>query len=423
MLAPAVRLEVVTGPHAGVSCEFKEHGTLVVGRGKEAQWQLVRDPFFSRLHFRIEANPPACRLLDLESRNGTFLNGQRVKDAALQDKDIVSGGETKILVSVVGAAPSPAETVDYSPIQSGAKAPETSTPIGREPSSFAQGLLGAPFPPPKVGPFQILRLIGQGGMGVVYLARHTATKEEAAVKFVLPGVAVNELAIQHFLREVSILSQLQNRRIVEYRELGVEMGRLYLVTEYLPTIDFFQVAAQWPAAERMRQACGVMCRVLEGIDYAHQKGFVHRDIKPSNVLIFRRDNRLSAKIADFGLAKNYQDAGFSLLSRLEEVKGTFAYMPPEQLVDCKHAKPANDIYSCGATLYMLLTGKTPHELPEESNALARVLNTRPVPLLQRNTQLPAELGVVVERSLARDPADRFKSAAQMRQALLRFATV
>jgi serine/threonine protein kinase len=157
------------------------------------------------------------------------------------------------------------------------------------------------------------------------------------------------------------------------------------------------------------------------LDYAHSQGYVHRDVKPTNLLAFRgKEGKLHIKLADFGLAKSFENAGLSGMTGSRETRGTIVYMPPEQLLDSRSAGPASDIYSTGATLYRLLTGSAPYDAVHLSDALSAILNSDPVPIRKRNSRISPELAALVERSLARDPADRFATAAEMGDALRSF---
>jgi serine/threonine protein kinase len=143
---------------------------------------------------------------------------------------------------------------------------------------------------------------------------------------------------------------------------------------------------------------------------------VHRDIKPENVLLCRKGRKLNAKLADFGLAKNYAYAGLSEISRLGDIRGTIAYLAPELVIDCRQARPAGDIYAVGATLYRYLTNEFPFDFGDR-NKLAVVLEDDPVPISQRAPQVPAAVAEIVHRALAKDPAARFASAQTMLAAL------
>jgi len=400
-----ITLSIVTGPHRGGTVRFESHETLVVGRARDVQWRLALDPHFSRYHFRIEAHPPRCRLTDLDSTNGTFVNGQRVRETDLHHDDEIQCGETKIRVAVVHPAGSDDATSAW-------------------PSESDSRTLDFPAPPqvPEVlADFRILREIGHGAMGIVYQAVHQPSGRPAAVKVIRPANPATYDAQQLFLREASILSQLRHRHIVQYLSLGLHERQMYLAMEYVPAMNLRQLLAGQKRPAQFRMAVGIVCKVLEALEYAHQRNIVHRDVKLSNILVYRSKRGLGAKLGDFGLAKNYLNAGFSCISREDQVRGTLAYMAPEQLINCRYAKPAADLYAAGACLYCLLSDRMPYDLEDGASAVARILNTPPVPLRQRAADVPAELAAAVDRSLERDPGSRFASAGEMRKTILRFS--
>lgn len=402
----SITLAIRSGPHVGESFTFDGYNTVVVGRGEDASWKLTRDPYFSRYHFRVECNPPACKLVDLESRNGTLVNGQRVAEADLKHGDRIECGETVFeVVVVLPPPPTAAETLDLPP-HLGEVQPTVNL-------SSSPG-------PERIADFDIKRELGRGSMGVVYLAVHRTTRQYVAVKLIEPQVAAKPAAVQLFLREAHILSQLHHPRIVEYVSLGLHDGRMFVAMEYVPTLDVRLLLRSQSRPRQIRLACGLACYMLEGLQHAHEHDIVHRDVKPSNVLVFKHQGKVNLKLADFGLAKNYLNAGFSSVSCENQVRGTLAYMAPEQLLNCRFAKPACDIYGAGACLYELLCGKLPIEIEEGSNFLARLLNSSPTALPERSPDVPQELADLVHRALAREPGDRFSSAEHMRKSLLKF---
>ncbi len=188
-------LEVLEGPHRDARFLFTRHQTFLVGRVKTAHLSLPDDRYFSRHHFLLEFNPPRCLLRDLGSRNGTLVNGAKVQEAFLKDGDIIGGGRTRIRFSV-SLPTAPALEIDSGP-------------------AFLADQ------PPVVPGHELLRPLGRGGMGMVHLARKSASGELVAVKLILPDAAASAQAVQFFLREVSILSQLAHPRIVRFREVGI----------------------------------------------------------------------------------------------------------------------------------------------------------------------------------------------------------
>ena len=157
------------------------------------------------------------------------------------------------------------------------------------------------------------------------------------------------------------------------------------------------------------------------LDYAHAKGFVHRDIKPPNLLLEREEGRETVKLADFGLARAYQTSTLSGVTMKGDIAGTIAFMAPEQVNHLRESKPPVDLYAAGATLYWLLTGRYVYDLPRGlSNQILMVLQEAPVPIRSRRPDIPASLAAVIDRSLAREPEQRFADAKDMRRALLPF---
>ncbi len=402
-----VHLEVVEGPHVGARLTVDQFDTILAGRSSKAQLRLDRDSYFSRFHFRLEVNPPAVRLLDLGSANGTFVGGERVSDMLLNDGDEITGGQTRIRVSISGGA---------------AAAPETAETLMRLSHGGSESQLTREMSPEltRVGEYQIRSELGRGAMGVVYRATQLSSKREVALKLITPAGVVSETAMNLFVREACILCQLRHPRIVESIEFGMHARQFYLVMELLETVDFLDVLKTQSRHSQIRLACGIAVRVLEALQFAHEKGVVHRDVKPANILTHRVGKKVSAKLGDFGLAKNYANAGFSGLSRDEDVKGTLAYIAPEQIVNCRYAKPPCDIYSTGAVLYYYLTGKTPHEMSSSQSAVATILNEDPVPTLQRAPDLPPSLAEAVDKALARQPHQRHTTAREFRRTLSPF---
>lgn len=422
---PRVSLRVIAGPHEGQEFRFEEHHTLLVGRSVHAQLRLKEDVHFSRHHFRLEANPPSCFVMDLGSRNGTFVNGQRITERYLKDGDIVSGGRTKILVSVrdphqqVQELPPPAE-IPVPRIRAERLAGQRagrSAPAPRERSRQ----LGEADSAVQIKGYQVYEQIGAGDLGTVYRAIRQATGEECALKVISPAARTDEKAIQTFLREASILNQLQHQHIVRLVEMGASGTELFLSTEFLPTLSWERLSASWPVAQRIRIACGIMSQILSALEHAHTRSMVHRDVKPGNILITRVDGKLFAKLADFGLAKHYTTAGMSQMTREGDVIGSLPFMSPEQFINSREARPACDLYSAGATLYWMISGRQPIALENHPCKFLAILEDPAVPLQDHCPEVPQELARLIHRSLEKSPELRFTSAGEMRQQIRKFA--
>jgi serine/threonine-protein kinase len=275
-------------------------------------------------------------------------------------------------------------------------------------------VLGQPQPIPG---YQIVRELGQGGMGVVYLALREGCGTVTALKTIKPAADAGQAAVERFLREASILRELDHPYIVAFRDQGQARGLLYFAMDFVPGADAAQLLEKgpWPIARAVR----LVCQVLEALEYAHGKGIVHRDIKPANVLVTKVEGREEARLLDFGLARVYQASKLSGLTLAGQVAGTAAFMAPEQIVSFRECKPAADQYAVAATLYNLLTGEHVHDFPAAyQERLLLILNEKAVPIRSRRPDVPEALARVIHRALAKEPGERFADVRAMRQALL-----
>lgn len=421
---------MTAGPHRGERFEFDCHETLLVGRSTQARVRLEGDPHFSRHHFRLEFNPPLVYLIDLDRRNGIFINGERVRERTLVHGYVISGGKTTLKVAIDCGA----RTLDVSlvPHQTTVPprpiAPHTparsievcdSAPLVRPaPSPIAPSRRAAVVQPPVLPGYTLNECLGPIGLGISYRALRLATQEDCIVKVLETTPQTSKRNTQAFLREAHVLGQLQHRHrhLVRLLDLGSADGVPYLATEAFDAVPCDEVVGEATPEGRVRLAC----QILDGLQYAHTRSLVHRDIPPANILIVRDDRKYVAKLADFGLAKNDTDAGFRQLTRTGDVVGTLAYMSPEQFMDSRHVRPACDIYSLGATLYRLLTGRDLFQFDNGKCRFLAILEDEPIPIQTSFPQVPESLARIVHRALAKDPTDRFISAAETRHHLLPF---
>lgn len=402
-------LVVIEGPQQGRRFPLAGHDTFLVGRSNKAHCQLSsKDQHFSRIHFMIEFNPPRCRLIDMKSRNGTLVNGQRVQNADLKDGDRIKAGHTVFQVDWPWSREGLLTTDDDSP--RGTPGQEIQHPVSE----------GIPEAFPVVPGYDIIRLLGRGGMGTVYEAQRLSDRTRVAVKAVSPAFAGAPAQVERFLREARILCQLRHKHIVSFLEMGEAAGVLFFAMEFVEGTDAADILdKQGPFS--VRTAVRILCQVLSALAHAHEVGYVHRDIKPGNILVAREGDRYSVKVADFGLARIYQSSQLSGLTMQGEIGGTFAFMAPEQATNFREVQPAADQYAAGATLYNLLTDRFLYDFRETGLAmLTQLLTEEPIPIQMRNFDLPNGLAEAVHRATAREPADRFPDVKAFRQALLPF---
>lgn len=426
-----VTLRVLAGPYHGQEFVFDQHDTFLIGRSENAHLYLPEDRFFSRHHCLLEIAPPRCFLRDLGSTNGTYVNGHRVQESFLKSGDRIQGGQTVLEVDV---------QVEQRPSES--EAPTLTKPFeikiecancGRresvegsatnEPMTFIceecrEELKRQPQPVPG---YQMIKLLGRGGMGCVMLARSEKTGGAVAIKTLLPEVAVADQAVRRFVREIEVAAALDHPNIVRYIESGTQNGAVYLVTEFVEGSDAARLADSQGGRLPYKQAIDVIMQALDALAYAHGKGYIHRDIKESNILLSGSAPNYTAKLTDFGLAKSFTQSGMSGITMAGDMAGTFAYMPPEQIKDFRNVKPTSDIYAIGMTAYSLLAGDTALDVGPTGDMAATVraiFEGQIVPLRQRAPEVPERAAEVIERALAKDPAHRWQSAAAMRTALM-----
>jgi len=430
-----VTLKVLEGPYAGRDFTFDQHDTFLIGRGDDAHLYLPEDKFFSRHHCLIEIAPPRVFLRDLGSTNGTFVNNQRVTEAFLSSGDRIQGGATVLQVEVQTEQP---VTIDNS------ETPTLSRPTlvqvecsncGRREQTEAapdekltficeecrEELRRRPQPVPG---YEMIRVLGRGGMGCVMLARDEKSGSSVAIKTLLPEVAVADQSLKRFMREIEVAAALDHPNIVRFIESGTHNGAVYLVSEYVEGSDAARLADSQGGRLPYQQAIDIISQSLDALAYAHTRSYIHRDIKESNILITGGASNLTAKLTDFGLAKSFTQSGMSGITMAGDMAGTFAYMPPEQIRDFRNVRPTSDIYAIGMTAYSLLAGDIALNLGpghDMAGTVRAIFEGRIIPLRERAPDVPERVAEVIERALVKEPENRWQSAAAMRTALMHVA--
>jgi serine/threonine-protein kinase len=410
-LSASVAFHVIAGPHKGQKFEFSKYGTLLAGRISYAQLRLNQDLHFSRHHFRIEINLPNCLLIDLNSRSGTYVNQERIKDRCLKDGDIISGGRTRIVVRIIAPKEKSSDVHEYR------AAARIASPLNRQefdpPQVSGNHSLISEVDVPVIPGYRLFEQIGTGDLGVVFRAQRQSDGEECALKVLSRNEQADEVTLDAFLRQVAVLNRVQHPHIVRSLDMGSVGNYVYFATEYVKTLDWSHLVDRLSDEKRVRAACVLMTQILAALNFAHTRSIVHRDIKPGNILIARRVKSLSAKLADFGLAKEYTMAGMSQMTRDGDVLGSLPFMSPDQFLNSREARPTCDIYSAGATLYWMLTGHEPISMDNQVSKFLAILETPPTPIREYNSVVPESLAMIVHRALEKSPQRRFATAAEM----------
>jgi len=257
------------------------------------------------------------------------------------------------------------------------------------------------------GDYELFEEIGRGGMGVVHRARQISLNRTVAVKLLPFSATTNPDYVKRFRVEASAAASLQHPNIVAIHEVGVHQGQHYFAMDFVAGRNLAEIARDGPLPP-MRAAMYVKT-IAEAIQYAHERGILHRDLKPSNVLIDQNDQ---PKVMDFGLAKRLE--GDASLTLSGQVLGSPSYLPPEQC-DAKRGKVGrySDVYSLGATLYHLITGRAPFVAPTVGETLQQVQEAEPVSPTVLNPHLPRELKTICLKCLDKEPARRYQTAQEL----------
>ena len=256
---------------------------------------------------------------------------------------------------------------------------------------------------PRLGEYELLAPLGQGGMGTVYKARHVESGAVVALKTLTPYRLPDEKAVKRFRREMEAANRVDHPNVVKAGDSGEAAGRPYLVMELVEGADLGKVLA---ACRRLPvgDACEVTRQAAEGLTAIDRAGLIHRDLKPSNLMVSRAGR---VRVLDMGLAKIVEE-GFTI-TPTDQVMGTFDYMAPEQTVSAKAATIKSDVYSLGCTLYALLTGKPPFAGDDYQGFAAKMRAHQeavPDPVAERRPDVPDAVGRLVARMLAKWPEDR-----------------
>ncbi len=263
--------------------------------------------------------------------------------------------------------------------------------------------------------YEIMGVLGRGGMGVVYKAKHLRLNRMVALKMILSGAHAGQAELARFIIEAKAIAQLQHPNIVAIHEMGEHEGRPFFALEYL---DGGSLQGKMNGVPLPPRQAAQMCETLaRAIHFAHEKGIIHRDLKPANVLLTQDG---APKLTDFGLAKSI-DGADSGNTGTEAVLGTPSYMAPEQAAGkTRDMGPPGDIYSMGAVLYDLLTGRPPFRGTTVLDTLQQVQKAEPVAPTRLQPLIPLDLQTICLKALEKEPAKRYPTAKAMADDLQRY---
>jgi serine/threonine protein kinase len=263
-----------------------------------------------------------------------------------------------------------------------------------------------PAIPQRIGPYQIVARIAEGGMGTVYRGRTQDSEEPIAIKILSPEVASNTVAVERFRQEYRASNSLVHPHLVRGLDFGQEEGLFYLVMEF---VDGDDLATRIEKKKRLDEdeAVRILVQVAEALQLAHDHQIIHRDVKPSNILLTATGE---AKLTDLGLVKCRQSD--LDLTRPMAGLGTPHFMAPEQFGDAKHADVRCDVYSLGATLYNAVTGQLPFDARSHLNMLKKKLKNDIPPPRQLVPKLSESVDLAIRRAMRADPTQRQASCLE-----------
>lgn len=271
--------------------------------------------------------------------------------------------------------------------------------------------------------FELIELIGSGGMGAVWKARHRRTGRTVAIKLLRAEVS-DEVLAERLLREAQAAAGVSSDHIVDVIDAGTtEAGLSYLVMEHIEGEELGQ-ALEREGPFEIERACRLAVQICRALDAAHAAGVIHRDLKPANIFLTRRSDGVEwVKIVDFGIARIFDEMGEGegRLTIAGEVLGTPRYMAPEQAVGAESIDERVDVYSAGAVLYEMLTGRAPFEATSYRKLVALLTTSEPKPVTELRSEVPAALAEVVGRALAGLTEERYRSMVELAHALAPFA--
>jgi serine/threonine protein kinase len=441
-----ITLTITQGTLSGKQYSFDSRSTCIIGRNHDCNLQLANeiDMTISRYHCLLDINPPDIRVRDLGSLNGTFVNGKKIGQRKrnqtaqeglklnfpqydLQDGDEIKVGDILFKIAIEVEKLQPIKTAN--PVVEKVKPKNYLNIIQRLLDLAAQGEENLQ----SISCYKLVKSLGKGGLGEVFLAENNKLRKFVAIKLMSPAVVAQEEGINKFLKEAENTKCLEHPHVVEMLDYGFAEETFFFIMEYCEGGNVWDLMQRSGWRLPTDVAVDIIIQVLDGLIYAHQvevpnvklpngtlgkgKGLVHRDLNPYNILITYINDKIVVKIGDYGLEKAFDLAGLSGQTLTENQMGTPAFIPRQQVLDFQNSLPEVDIWATAACLYNMITGYFPRDFT--GDPWLAVLQNDPVPVLQRNKNIPKKLAEVIDLALVEKPQITFQSAEEFKQALIK----
>jgi serine/threonine protein kinase len=397
--AMAAKLVVVGGPAKGQSFALPNEGTVVIGRGDTATFRLV-DPTVSRAHCQVEISGGRAVLRDAGSKTGTRVNGKPVPEHLLKHEDTFSIGTSQIRFEGEpdDTLPEPEEPV---PEDDEATDPEELCVLANT----------------TLGHFQVGAVVAVGNSGVVFKAHDVKEDREVALKVYLPEFARSEEDLQRFIRAVKTMLPMRHTNLVTLYGGGKTGPYCWMSMEFVEGESLAEMIKRIGSAGKLdwKPSLRAALHVARGLNYIHGENIVHRNLSPSNILFARSGG--VAKLGSLILAKALSGAMAREITVGGEILGDIRYLSPEQAGGGGDVDARADIYSLGAVIYALLTGRPPFEGKTPLQTATMILEKEPIKPRTYDPTIPDVLEKIVLTALRKKAEDRYESAAEMLAAL------
>lgn len=397
----AKELHIIAGPDKGKIFTIPGADPLLIGRSKATTTQLT-DPHVSRVHCQVQRQGERTVLSDTSSVVGTLVNGKRVRKHTLRAGDVIKVGETEIRFVSDEIAERSTLGPDALPGGKSGAVEQLSELAGKTLSHYEVGAV-----------------LAKGQTGMVFRARDTKEEREVALKVLQPEFSKNDDEMQRFIRAIKTMLPLRHPNLVTLYGAGKTGGYCWIAMEYVEGESMTQVIQRIGTAGMLDWKYGfrVAVHIARALDYAYQQQVIHRNITPQNILLRSSDKLV--KLGDLMLAKALEGTLAMQITKPGELLGEIPYMSPERTrgttdVDCR-----SDIYSLGATVYALLTGRPPFEGDSLAETIQKIRQGDPVKPKKYQLSIPDLFEGAVLHMLAKRPEDRFQTPAELLEDLER----
>lgn len=398
-----LQFEVIAGPDKNSKFELNSGTGHILGRHQEATYVLT-DPRTSRKHCEIQWENDRIKLIDLGSTGGTFVNGSKVADTLLKPGDVVQIGDTKLRLQVGDVANGSTITGIGSKADDDAQATEQLSSLSGRTLSH----------------FEIGEVIGKGASAMVFKAQDTGDGKSVALKVMQPTFSQNEDEVQRFIRAMKTIMPLQHPHLVRLYGAGRNGPYCWMAMELVDGENMTQVIQRTGIAGMLdwKYAYRVAVHIGRALEYAHSQNIIHRNITPTNVIMEPRTK--TAKLADLMLARALEGTLAQQITKPGEILGDVNYMSPERTKsDSGQIDNRSDLFSLGALVYALLTGKPPFAGSNMIDTIGKIRSAEPEKPRKFQMSIPGLFEGLVLRLLAKSPAERYQTAGELLEELER----